>query len=537
MMKQRAALLPMAALGLLTLATSPAVLAADADPAAACKALAQLSNADFRVDLAEWVEAGPLASGPGGATTNLPAHCRFQVVLDPRDSELDGLSYGVGFELRLPLEWNGRFLFQGGGGMNGSLSPALGNVSGAPSALQRGFAVVSSDGGHRGSSAIDSRFAMDQQARLDFAYGAVTRTTYEAKAVVERYYGRKPEHSYFMGCSTGGREAMLVAQRLPMEYDGVVAGNAAFNFSRLVANQLWSLQTVVRHAPRGADGKPRTSQLFSDAQLQAVADGVLARCDALDGLADGMINDFQACAFDPVELQCGSSTAPGPEQCLSHVQVTALKDIVGGARDAKGNSIYGSTVYDTGIATPAWRGMHFGNGDNLPSNASLGRDTMANYIMTPPQPDLDALAFDFDKDMLRTLETAAINDAVATLHNSFAGHGGKLIVYHGLSDQGMFAGPIVDWYNQILPRTEQGPQDWARLFMVPGMTHCGGGQSTDQFDMLTAIQDWVEEGKAPELVTATGAAFPGVSRPLCPYPAVARYDGGDPSSAASFSCR
>lgn len=522
---------------LIALLLSQPVVAADADAPAACAALAELSTPGFRVDLAEWIAAGPMPSGPGGATTELPAHCRFQVVLDPRESGIEKLSYGVGFELRLPLEWNGRFLFQGGGGMNGSLSPAIGNVSGAPSALARGFAVVSSDGGHRGTSAIDSRFGVDQQARIDFAYGAVTRTTYEAKAVVERYYGRKPERSYFMGCSTGGREAMLVAQRLPTEYDGVVAGNAAFNFSRLVANQLWSLQTVTRHAPRDADGKPRTSQLFSDAQLKAVTDGVLKSCDALDGLADGMINDFQACAFDPAELECSSSTAPGPEQCLSHTQVTALQEIYGGARDSQGNSLYGPTFYDTGIATPAWRGMHFGNGDNPPGNAGLGRDTMANYILTPMQSDLDGLAFDFDSDMQRTQEIAAINDAVSTLHSTFAGRGSKLIVYHGLSDQGMFAGPLLDWYGKLTPRTEQGPQDWARLFMIPGMTHCGGGQSTDQFDLLTEIQQWVEEGEAPDLVTAKGNAFPGVTRPLCPYPQVARYDGGDPASAESFSCR
>ena len=528
-MKRRVSILQACSASLFVTLLYQPVSAAEVDARAACGALAAMSTAEFRVDLAEWVSAG--------GTAELPAHCRFQVVLDPRESGLENLSYGIGFELRLPLEWNGRFLFQGGGGMNGVVSPALGTVQGAPSALQRGFAVVSSDGGHRGTSAIDSRFAVDQQARLDFAYGAVTRTTYEAKALVESYYGRKPEHSYFMGCSTGGREAMLVAQRLPLEYDGVVAGNAAFNFSRLVTNQLWSLQTVTRYAPRDANGRPQTSQLFSDTQLRAVADAVLQSCDALDGLADGMINDFQACAFDPVELECGSNTAPGPAQCLSMTQITALKDIVGGARDSQGNSLYGSTVYDTGLATPAWRGMHFGNGDNPPGNAGLGRDTMGNYILTPMQPDLDGLAFDFDNDMERTLEVAAINDAVATLHSSFAGRGSKLIVYHGLSDQGMFAGPLLDWYDEVTPRDEQGPQGWARLFMIPGMTHCGGGQSTDQFDMLTAIQDWVEEGQAPDLVTATGNAFPGVSRPLCPYPQVARYDGGDPASAESFTCR
>lgn len=512
-------------------------IAAEPDAKAACAALTDLSTSAFRVDVAEWVAASPVPSGPGGATTELPAHCRFQVVLDARESGIENLSYGTGFELRLPLAWNGRFLFQGGGGMNGSVTPALGTVPGAPSALARGFAVVSSDGGHRGLSPIDSRFGVDQQARNDFAYGAVARTTHEAKALIEDYYGRKPDYSYFMGCSTGGREAMLAAQRLPLEFDGVVAGNAAFNLSRLVVNQIWSLQTVTRNAPRDADGVPQTSQLFSDVQLQAVANGVLERCDALDGLADGMINDFEACRFDPVELQCSSATNLGPEQCLSHTQITALKDIIGGARNSRGESLYGATFYDTGIAQPTWRGMHLGSGNNPPANASLGRDTLRNYILTPMQPELDPLAFDFDSGMAATLETAAINDAVATLHTTFAGHGGKLIAYLGLGDQAMWTGPLLDWYGKLTPRDEQGPQDWARLFMIPGMTHCGGGQSTDEFDLLTAIQQWVEEDKAPDLVTAKGKAFPDVSRPLCPYPLVARYDGGDPASAASFSCR
>jgi hypothetical protein len=150
---------------------------------------------------------------------------------------------------------------------------------------------------------------------------------------------------------------------------------------------------------------------------------------------------------------------------------------------------------------------------------------------------MDPLDFDFDLHMPLTYETAAINDAIATLHTSFAGHGGKLIVYHGLSDQGMSAGALIDWYAGLTPRDDRGPQDWARMFFVPGMEHCSGGQSTDTFDMLTAIQAWVEEGVEPDRVEASGRAFPGVTRPLCPYPEVARYEGGDPDSADSFVCR
>ncbi|HEY0962207.1 MAG TPA: DUF6351 family protein [Pseudomonadales bacterium] len=511
--------------------------AAESDPRAICEALAQDSADGFRVDAAEWVDAGNMAAGPPGATVAVPAHCLFRVTLGARESGIDGVTFGTGIELRLPLEWNGRLLVQGGGGLNGVLNPALGQVSGADAALQRGFAVVSNDGGHRGRNNIDSRFAADQQAKLDFAYQAVERTTRTAKDMLMDYYGRAPEYSYFMGCSTGGREAMMAAERMPLEFDGIVAGNPSWNLTRVALNQVWSLQTVNRIAPRDAGGNALLHEAFTDAQLQGVVSAVTARCDALDGLADGMINDFQACDFDPVELQCGAATAPASGQCLAAEQVTALKDIVGGARDSNGNALYGPTPYDTGIALPAWRGMHLGSATNPPANAGLGRDTLRLFALTPQMPGLDPLAFDFDAALELTAETAAINDPVARLHSSFAGHGGKLIVYHGLSDQAMWAGPLISWYDALLPRGEQGPQDWARLFLVPGMTHCGGGQATDQFDMLTTIQQWVEEGTAPDRVVARGNAFPDTTRPLCPYPLVARYDGGDEQDAASFSCR
>jgi hypothetical protein len=515
-----------------------AAVADEAESRATCESLASLAAERFRVDTAEWVSAstgGPAPAGRGPARGPMPAHCLFQVTLDARPSSIDGVTLGIGFELRLPLEWNGRFLFQGGGGLNGVLNAALGNVAGAPSALARGFAVVATDGGHRGSM-VDSSFAADQQAKLDFAYQAVQRTTYEAKDVIDRFYGRAPEYSYFMGCSTGGREAMLAAQRLPLEFDGVVAGDPAFNLTRIAANQVYSLQTVTRIAPPDANGQPDPSQAISDAQLNAVAEAVTAQCDALDGLADGLINDFESCDFDPVALQCSDAVA-GDGTCLAAPQVQALSDIIGGARNSAGQSLYGAFTWDTGIASSAWRSMHLGADGRAPANASLGSDTLRLFAMTPARPDLDPLDFDFDRDMAATYETAALNDAVQTLHSSFAGHGGKLIVYHGLSDQGMSAGALTEWYAELTPRDADGPQDWARLYFVPGMLHCSGGQATDTFDMLTAIQSWVEDDVAPDRVLATGRAFPDVTRPLCPYPQVARYDGGDPGLAESFSCR
>jgi Tannase and feruloyl esterase len=526
-----------ACLGMLALTFGQLAHASDTEQRSACSSLASLSAADFKVQTAEWVGATRLTVGPAGTALEVPDHCLFRVTLDPRPSDLDNMSYGTGIELRLPANWNGRFLFQGGGGLNGVLLPAVGAVGAFPSALARGFAVVSTDSGHRGKNALDSRFGVDQQAKLDFAYQAVARTTVQAKSLIARFYGKQPDRSYYMGCSTGGREAMLAAERLPLEFDGVVAGNPSYNLTRVAVNQIWSLQTVARIAPQDATGKPDLSRAFSDEQLKSISAAVLRECDALDGLRDGMINDFQACRFDPKSMVCGKHGAPAAGQCLAAAQADALTAIFGGARNSRGEPLYGTFPYDTGIASGAWRGMHLGSGGNPPANATLGRDTLRNFAMTPPAPDLDPLRFDFDRDLPRTYETAAINDAVGTLHTSFAGQGGKMIVYHGLSDQAMATGVLTDWYEHLTPRDAQGPQAWARLFLVPGMTHCGGGQSTDQFDMLTAIQEWVENDRAPDRIVATGKAFPGVTRPLCPFPKVARFDGGEANDERSFSCR
>ena len=512
-------------------------LSATAAQHSACTALQSLSAPGYRVDNAEWVDATRLPAGPGGATAEVPAHCLFRVTLDARPSGIEGMLYGTSIELRLPANWNRRLLFQGGGGLNGVLLPALGNVAGFTSALVRGFAVVSTDSGHRGRNSIDTRFGVDQQAKLDFAYQAVARTSHEAKSLLQRYYGSRPEYSYFMGCSTGGREAMMAAQRLPLEFDGVVAGNPSFNLTRIAVNQVWSLQTITRIAPKDANGRPLLHQAFTDVQLKGLSTAVLQQCDALDGLRDGMINDFQACRFDPRTQVCGATNAPAGDQCLSAAQADGLRDVFGGARNSRGESLYGSYPYDTGIASAAWRSMHLGTPTSEPANATLGRDTLREFSLTPADPNLDPRKFDFDRDLVRTEETASINDAVSTLLSTFAGRGSKLIVYHGLSDQAMATGALTAWYDRLTPRTASGPQDYARLYLIPGMTHCGGGQATDQFDMLAAIQNWVEKGQPPDRVVASGRALPGVTRPLCPYPKVARYDSGDVNDQKSFSCR
>ena len=515
-------------------AAPPAVAAAALQR---CVALGDFQFPGLIVQETTLVAAGPAAGSGSPAAIELPAHCLFRGTLNPRTGP-GGQHLGIGMEMRLPLQWNQRFMFQGGGGLDGVLNPSYGLVSGAhfPAALSRGFAVVSTDGGHRGSSAVDPHFALDQQARIDYAYNALDRTTVVAKALINRFYGQAPGHSYFVGCSNGGRQAMIVAERMPLEFDGIVAGDPSFRLTRTNIDEAWNEIVLARAAPRDAQGHPVISEALSPSDLRLVGTAVLKQCDALDGLADGMINDFQACHFDPALLACHGAKSP---QCLTSTQVTALKALMGGPHDSRGRALYAPFPYDAGISDQAFYRMHFGTAESGPPNAAdatLGFDSLRYYSMTPAAPDFDVFKFDFDRDVQRVEETGKLNDADSVNLNSFAARG-KLILYHGLSDQGLSPLDTLAWY-QRLEAANPGPvRDWARLFMVPGMTHCAGGPSTDQFDMLAAIEAWVERGEAPDRILAKGDSFPGETRPLCPFPQVARYAGGDSHSAGSFICR
>jgi feruloyl esterase len=307
-------------------------------------------------------------------------------------------------------------------------------------------------------------------------------------------------------------------------------------FSRIAFGEVWNMQALAKVAPRDADGLPIYAKVFSDADLQLVRSAVLKRCDALDGLADGMINDWQACRFDPAELACSGAKT---DDCLTSGQVGALHDLFEGPRTDGGRTIYGGFTYDTGIASSAWRGMRLGTSETGKPNSAdsfLGLGQFRYYQLTPPDPEWDPLKpYDNDEIMGRLRHTGGMGDGDGPLLSTFALKG-KMIVYNGMSDQGMSTAMIADWYKQMLAATGTPGREAVRFFTVPGMLHCGGGEATDNFEMLDAIVDWVEHGKAPDRIVATGKAFPGVSRPLCPYPQVARYMGGDPDSADSFEC-
>jgi len=510
-------------------------------PVAQCESLKSIALPGLVVTEAKIVPAGPVGPPPDEAPapapgTMLPEHCLFRGKLNPRTGP-HGEVFGIGIEMRLPTRWNGRFAFEGGGGLDGIQRPSYGSVWGTirPPALARGFAVVATDGGHRSPNMSDAHFGLDQQARIDYAYNAVDKTTLVAKALIAKFYGRAPQHSYFVGCSNGGRQALIVAQRMPLEFDGVVSGDPSLRLAWTNVDQAWNEIVLAKAAPKDPQGQPIVSQALSAADLQLVSETIVKQCDAQDGLADGIINDYPACHFDPAVLTCkGRKTA----SCLAPKQVTALKDLMAGPHDSRGHALYAAFPYDRGISDPAFQHMHFGTSPTAVNNSAdalLGFGSMKYYTMTPPDPQFDPMHFDFDRDTPRMLETSKLNDADAAYLQSFASHG-KLILYHGMSDQGLSPLDTAAWYDRLQSTTGGHTQDWARLFLVPGMTHCAGGPATDEFDMLTTIQSWVEEGHAPDRIIARGKSFPGVTRPLCPYPQIARYTGGDPKSEKSFSC-
>ena len=476
----------------------------------------------------------------GAATPMLPAHCIVRGSANPHDGAGNS-HFAIGFEVRLPDRWSGRFLFQGGGGNDGAVSPATGanTGSGSPPALAHGFAVAATDGGHAGRPA--ESFGFDQQARIDHAYNAYDKTTVIARAIMRLYYGQDPDTSYVIGCSGGGRHAMMFSQRFPAYFDGVVACSPAMRVSSgATISAAWESKLYQAIAPVTAAG-PVLSQAFSNDDLQLLSRAILGACDARDGAEDGAIDDYQDCTFEPKALLCPGAKLPS---CLSAAQVNALAQGFGGPRNTAGTALYSRWPWDAGVSSPGWRSWKIGSSpDNRPNSAfvSLMQDAMDNEFFTPPDPKFSIFDFNFDRDPGRMEAESAIydtyrDDKLTAFHN----RGGKILFIHGLSDPIFSPLDTMDYYNR-LARNNGGisaVQAWARAFFVPGMNHCSGGPATDTFDGLSAIIAWVENNQAPDRIVATGKAFPGRSRPLCAYPAQTHYSGsGNVESADSFVCR
>ena len=548
-------------------AALPRLPAAAPAPLRSCAALAgSLALPDTRITSSELVAAGPITVQ--NVTTQLPAHCLVKGRMKERTSPVDGASYAIGFEIRLPQDWNGRFLHQANGGLDGTVVPALGAVSGAAPvapALVQGFAVLSSDAGHGAPTPF---FGLDPQARRDYGYQAVGTLTPMAKDLIKNAYGKGPDRSYIAGCSNGGRHAMVAASRYADQYDGILAGNPGFSLPKAAMAQLWKAQQYAKVAPKDANGQPDLSKAISPAEFQLIGRKIVERCDALDGATDGQVNDVRACqaAFN---LQhdvptCMAANTARDGSCISAEQKNVLASIFAGPRNSQGEALYTGTWFDPGVAGSNFAFWHF--------NAPTTRDAGAvAFLFTTPPSTLDAfkattglqyaLNFSLEKDYPKMFATTPVYTESSWSYmtppdaadlRALRQRGAKMMVYHGVAD-GVFS-PIdtANWMDRVQANNNGRADDFARLFLVPGMNHCSGGPATDQFDMLAPLVAWVEQGKAPDSVTAkargagstvVNAELPASwsgnrTRPLCVYPKVARYNGtGDVESASSFSCK
>ncbi|MBK6649453.1 MAG: tannase/feruloyl esterase family alpha/beta hydrolase [Betaproteobacteria bacterium] len=475
------------------------------------------------------VTAGPL----------LAAHCKLSGRMAERIGQ-DGKPYHIGFEMRLPTQWNGRLLYQGGGGNDGVVRPAVGPQAAPGYALNRGFAVVTTDAGHQGPTA---NFGFDPIARTDNAYNAHDKVAVTAKELIKRYYAKPADRSYFIGCSGGGRQAMMFTQRFPSYFDGVIAMAPAMRVSKgATIAAAWDTQALQAIAPVGEDGKPVLSKALSDSDLGLIRKGILDSCDAQDGVVDGLVSNPAACKFEVSTLQC---TGAKTDSCLAPAQVGALKKMFSGARDSAGKPLYTTWPWDPGMGHQQndWRGWKLGNALSSKANSRhvfLMEDALQGYFVTPPDRSLSIYQFDFDRDPQRMDAHAWIfNTADDVKLTGFQARGGKLLFIHGMADPIFSAHEMEDYYQRLTAENGAKTPDFSRLFLVPGMGHCQGGAATDSIDGLGALVDWVENGKAPDTLNAKGTTvYPGRTRPLCAYPKYAHYKGtGTAEDAANFSCR
>jgi feruloyl esterase len=504
MARQRSNYLPAA---LITLGLA---IVAPGAQAAACRDMALLRLPGTIITRAVEV-SGQLAVG-GGAPQNVPAICRVAGTINP----------DIRFEVWLPIGagYNGRFQAVGGGGLAGIISyPAM------ATAVRAGFASASTDTGHRST---DSLWLGDPQRREDYGHRAIHEMTTKAKAIIDAFYGTGPEYSYFNGCSTGGRQGLMEAQRYPNDYDGIISGAPVNTFTRLHMAQLWTA-----HATLIPEGSVLTSDDFG-----FLGKAVMDQCDANDGVKDGVLTDPTTCNFNPRDLVCrGRST----DNCLAEPKVRAIEKIYAGATNPR-----------TGV--PIYPGMAKGTEASVQGNAGW---SMLMNGRTPFFIDIPVLGgmgfennawdwrtFDFDLDVqLIDGKLANVLNAVNPDLRDFAGHGGKLIVYHGWADPGVMPQRTIDYYNEIkafADRATNGNGEaftdgFSRLYMLPGVGHCSGGAGPDQVDFVSSIVDWVENDQAPERIIASNRDG-SLQRPLCPHPQKAVYRRGDSNSADSFVC-
>jgi len=518
-----------------------------------CARLARLSLPQTVITSATVVPAGPYmgpvgpAGAPLGGALRLPAYCDVKgVIRSSPQSE-------VRFSVWLPLDsWNGSYRQEGSSGFGG-LIPYWSMVD----ALARGYATAGTDGGHTvadWTGMTSAAWAVGQSERIiDFGYRAVHETSLRAKSLIAAFYERPLMHSYFVGCSEGGREALSEAQRFPRDFDGVLAASQGNNLTRLSAGFVWNEQAAL--------ASPAVN--FSAATLKAVQEAAMRACDGLDGLVDALISNPQACRFDPSALRCKSADAG--TNCLTPEQVDVLRKVYGGPRNPRtGRQISPGFPAGHEAIARTWSASILSNPPVTALQFVLGNSFFGQ--MAFQNPSWDFRMFNFDDDVQRALTTiGVIVDAANPDLGPFRAAGGKLLQYHGWADATVSPLNSVDYYLTVqsflkassVPGASAAMSDFYRLFMVPGMGHCGGGSGPTSFgnvgtgsvslqrnpevDVFSALERWVEQGIAPEQIIGTGVAPRGsattLTRPLCMYPALATYGGvGDVNDARSFRC-
>ena len=474
--------------------------------AMSCENLGSLALPDTTITVAQSIAANPPPNIPAGLK-DLPAFCRVAATLKPTaDSDIK-------IEVWLPASgWNGKFQAVGNGGWAGSI-----NYAAMGQELQRGYATSSTDTGHTGGS---GSFALGHPEKvIDFGYRSEHEMTVKAKAIIEAFYGRAPRFSYWNGCSTGGRQGLKEAQRFPGDYDGIMAGAPANPRTRLAFATLWIAHAVLKDP----------ASYIPPEKYPMIHLAVLNACDALDGVKDGILADPTRCHFDPQVIACKDAEGPA---CLTAAQVETVKKILSPSRNPRtGEEIYPGLEPGTELRWGTLAGRQ-------PFPVTI--DHFKYVVFKDPNWDWRTLNFDSDVALADKIDSETINATDTNLKPFFA-RNGKLLLYHGFNDQNVAPRSTINYYKRVVDTLggEARTTESIRLFMAPGMGHCGGGEGPNTFDVVSAMEQWRENGKAPDRMVASHRAAGKIdrTRPLCPYPQVAKYKGtGSTDDAANFVC-
>jgi len=500
---------------------------------ATCENLNTLKLPATTITSAQAIEAGaftPPAGVAGARFKTLPAFCRVQGVIAPtQDSHIE-------FEVWLPAStsWTGRYVGVGNGGFAGSIAYAE-----MARAVTAGYAVSSTDTGHK-AGATDGEWALGHFEKIvDYGHRAVHETAVESKAIVKAYYGGDAKHSYFNGCSNGGRQALVEAQRYPADYDGIVAGAPANYFTHVGATFIWNVQAL--------DEDP--AAYIAPKKYAAIEAAAVAQCDARDGVKDGVIDDPTRCHFDPDVLACKGAEN---DTCLTPPQLAGLKKVYSGPKNSKGEQLYPGFEPGGEAGFGGWGLWISGMQQGKSMEHAFAFGFFADMAFQNAAWDYKTLNFDHDIKLADDKMSTVLNATDPNL-KAFENHGGKLILYHGWSDAALPPTNTIQYYSKVSAKL--GPKqtsEFVQLYMVPGMQHCAGGPGTTEFGafapgaegMSTALENWVEKGAAPDKIIASryktdNNPSSGVirTRPLCPYPQVAQYKGsGSTDDASNFAC-